>query len=283
MIQVAVNKPSGLQVLPGGLFQQRTVLTQLQWRSDSSDKQATHGIAALQEKDLWKPSPVHRLGRGTSGLSLILNIIIIHRHFGPWNRLTISACSSYVQEFCSVQNHQLQSHKLLLIQLLALLQAAEAGWLSFLIPPSVCDFSVRYTKQMQRLQCTLTQDYFSKNHHKSFSNCCSLLEDWLKIICLLSVQGSWKHSQSWLDGIKMCLLSSLDTAIQHSLLNTRKWWFVHSDWNFEKCQVFLYLFQSGLNAYFYRGKAKLKLTSDSHEDTILTFFSLVMSLQWQPT
>jgi 23S rRNA-/tRNA-specific pseudouridylate synthase len=91
MIQVAVNKPSGLQVLPGGLFQQRTVLTQLQWRSHSNDKQATHGIAALHEKDLWKPSPVHRLGRGTSGLSLILNIIIIHRHFGPWNRLTISA------------------------------------------------------------------------------------------------------------------------------------------------------------------------------------------------
>ncbi|CAK9863716.1 unnamed protein product [Sphagnum jensenii] len=67
---VAVNKPSGLQVLPGGLFQQRTVLTQLQWRSDSSDKQATHGIAALHEKDLWKPSPVHRLGRGTSGVLL---------------------------------------------------------------------------------------------------------------------------------------------------------------------------------------------------------------------
>ncbi|XP_020526693.1 RNA pseudouridine synthase 5 isoform X8 [Amborella trichopoda] len=30
---VAVNKPSGLQVLPGGLFQQRTVLSQLQWRT----------------------------------------------------------------------------------------------------------------------------------------------------------------------------------------------------------------------------------------------------------
>lgn len=51
---IAVNKPSGLQVLPGGLFQQRTVLSQLQWRA-------------------WKPqppSPVHRLGRGTSGVLL---------------------------------------------------------------------------------------------------------------------------------------------------------------------------------------------------------------------
>jgi 23S rRNA-/tRNA-specific pseudouridylate synthase len=70
MIQVAVNKPSGLQVLPGGLFQQRTVLTQLQWRSDSNDKQATHGIAALHEKDLWKTSLAHHLGRGASGVLL---------------------------------------------------------------------------------------------------------------------------------------------------------------------------------------------------------------------
>ncbi|CAN0909287.1 RNA pseudouridine synthase 5, partial [Linum grandiflorum] len=51
---VALNKPSGLQVLPGGLFQQRTVLTQLQWW-------ANHGS---------HPVPVHRLGRGTSGILL---------------------------------------------------------------------------------------------------------------------------------------------------------------------------------------------------------------------
>ncbi|CAJ1976778.1 unnamed protein product [Sphenostylis stenocarpa] len=53
---IALNKPSGLQVLPGGLFQQRTVLTQLQW-----------------EANLYKkphPVPVHRLGRGTSGILL---------------------------------------------------------------------------------------------------------------------------------------------------------------------------------------------------------------------
>ncbi len=90
MIAVAVNKPSGLQVLPGGLFQQRIVLTQLQWRSDSDDKQPTCGLTDLHEKDLWKTSPAHHLGRGASGLSLILSIIIIYRHFGPWNRLTIS-------------------------------------------------------------------------------------------------------------------------------------------------------------------------------------------------
>lgn len=58
--QIAVNKPSGLQVLPGGLYQQRTVLTQLQWHAckltaTSSGCQKTH------------PVPVHRLGRGTSG------------------------------------------------------------------------------------------------------------------------------------------------------------------------------------------------------------------------
>ncbi|KAG6531316.1 RNA pseudouridine synthase 5-like isoform X1 [Zingiber officinale] len=64
---VALNKPSGLQVLPGGLFQQRTVLMQLQWKewnflacnsSKRSKSQETH------------PVPVHRLGRGTSGILL---------------------------------------------------------------------------------------------------------------------------------------------------------------------------------------------------------------------
>ncbi|BAT94450.1 hypothetical protein LR48_Vigan02g190200 [Vigna angularis] len=53
---IALNKPSGLQVLPGGLFQQRTVLTQLQWKAN------------LHKKP--HPVPVHRLGRGTSGILL---------------------------------------------------------------------------------------------------------------------------------------------------------------------------------------------------------------------
>lgn len=51
-IQIALNKPSGLQVLPGGQFQQRTVLTQLQWHMKNQEP---------------CPVPVHRLGRGTSG------------------------------------------------------------------------------------------------------------------------------------------------------------------------------------------------------------------------
>ncbi|XP_022890112.1 RNA pseudouridine synthase 5 isoform X1 [Olea europaea var. sylvestris] len=59
---IAVNKPSGLQVLPGGLFQQRTVLTQLQWRS-----RKLTSSSACQEPH---PVPVHRLGRGTSGILL---------------------------------------------------------------------------------------------------------------------------------------------------------------------------------------------------------------------
>lgn len=59
---IALNKPSGLQVLPGGLFQQRTVLTQLLW-------QATKKISPLSCQEPH-PVPVHRLGRGTSGILL---------------------------------------------------------------------------------------------------------------------------------------------------------------------------------------------------------------------
>ncbi|PQP99379.1 hypothetical protein Pyn_11933 [Prunus yedoensis var. nudiflora] len=59
---IALNKPSGLQVLPGGLFQQRTVLTQLLW-------QATNKISPLSCQEPH-PVPVHRLGRGTSGILL---------------------------------------------------------------------------------------------------------------------------------------------------------------------------------------------------------------------
>ncbi|KAB2620170.1 RNA pseudouridine synthase 5 [Pyrus ussuriensis x Pyrus communis] len=59
---IALNKPSGLQVLPQGLFQQRTVLTQLLWR-------ATQKISHLSCQQPH-PVPVHRLGRGTSGILL---------------------------------------------------------------------------------------------------------------------------------------------------------------------------------------------------------------------
>lgn len=67
---LAVNKPSGLQVLPGGLFQQRTVLTQLKWKANQSSKYrlvAGNTVVDLQESH---PVPVHRLGRGTSGILL---------------------------------------------------------------------------------------------------------------------------------------------------------------------------------------------------------------------
>lgn len=59
---IALNKPSGLQVLPGGLFQQRTVLSQLQWHAREQSSLFAH-----QE---MHPVPVHRLGRGTSGILL---------------------------------------------------------------------------------------------------------------------------------------------------------------------------------------------------------------------
>ncbi|KAL0890327.1 hypothetical protein Bca101_014310 [Brassica carinata] len=59
---IALNKPSGLQVLPGGLFQQRTVLTQLQWCFGQKDS----STGAPESH----PVPVHRLGRGTSGILL---------------------------------------------------------------------------------------------------------------------------------------------------------------------------------------------------------------------
>lgn len=63
---LAVNKPSGLQVLPGGLFQQRTVLTQLMWRCQA----AAENVSACKSLSSSQPSPVHRLGRGTSGVLL---------------------------------------------------------------------------------------------------------------------------------------------------------------------------------------------------------------------
>ncbi|MFN5514754.1 MAG: RluA family pseudouridine synthase [Cyanobacteriota bacterium] len=49
-----IDKPSGLPVLPGGNFLENTLLTQLQLRFPQDD-----------------PVPVHRLGRGTSGLMLV--------------------------------------------------------------------------------------------------------------------------------------------------------------------------------------------------------------------
>lgn len=67
---LAVNKPSGLQVLPGGLFQQRTVLTQLKWKANQSSKYRSVAGKAVVDLQESQPVPVHRLGRGTSGILL---------------------------------------------------------------------------------------------------------------------------------------------------------------------------------------------------------------------
>ncbi|BBN00090.1 hypothetical protein MPTK1_1g26320 [Marchantia polymorpha subsp. ruderalis] len=66
---LALNKPSGLQVLAGGLFQQRTVLQQLQWRDEYNTSYGRSDSSNFQAHT-WPTSPVHRLGRGTSGVLL---------------------------------------------------------------------------------------------------------------------------------------------------------------------------------------------------------------------
>lgn len=72
---IALNKPSGLQVLPGGVFQQRTVLTQLQWWSN---KQRSSVLEELH------PVPVHRLGRGTSGILLCAKTRLARTQFAAY-------------------------------------------------------------------------------------------------------------------------------------------------------------------------------------------------------
>ncbi|KAJ3682818.1 hypothetical protein LUZ60_013045 [Juncus effusus] len=71
---VVINKPSGLQVLSGGLFQQRTVLSQLKWKnwreSNSNLNSDSNSNSNHKRSSNSHPVPVHRLGRGTSGLLL---------------------------------------------------------------------------------------------------------------------------------------------------------------------------------------------------------------------
>ncbi|PKA62671.1 RNA pseudouridine synthase 5 [Apostasia shenzhenica] len=88
---VAINKPSGLQVLPGGLFQQRTVLTQLQW------KEWTRGIHFSSSQAVQEPYPVpvHRLGRGTSGILICAK-----------SKLAKKVFASYFSEGTSVVGHK---------------------------------------------------------------------------------------------------------------------------------------------------------------------------------
>ncbi|XP_021908354.1 RNA pseudouridine synthase 5 isoform X2 [Carica papaya] len=73
---IALNKPSGLQVLPGGLFQQRTVLTQLQWLVSKH--------SSLLKSQESHPVPVHRLGRGTSGILLCAKSKLAKTHLAAY-------------------------------------------------------------------------------------------------------------------------------------------------------------------------------------------------------
>lgn len=72
---IALNKPSGLQVLPGGVFQQRTVLTQLQWWSSKQSSSVSEEL---------HPVPVHRLGRGTSGILLCAKTRLARTQFAAY-------------------------------------------------------------------------------------------------------------------------------------------------------------------------------------------------------
>ncbi|KAG6404645.1 hypothetical protein SASPL_136897 [Salvia splendens] len=87
---IALNKPSGLQVLPGGLFQQRTVLTQLQRHAGNLK------ASGCQEPH---PVPVHRLGRGTSayfGYLLASVQKILYAGFFLERNVVEATCNRYV-------------------------------------------------------------------------------------------------------------------------------------------------------------------------------------------
>jgi 23S rRNA pseudouridine1911/1915/1917 synthase len=62
---LVVVKPAGLPVMPGAGFLENTLLGQLRQRYSDFD------YNAAKTKDAMAPAPIHRLGRGTSGLVLI--------------------------------------------------------------------------------------------------------------------------------------------------------------------------------------------------------------------
>jgi 23S rRNA pseudouridine1911/1915/1917 synthase len=66
---LVVNKPAGLPVLPGGGFLEHTLLRQLQQRYPQET-----------------PVPIHRLGRGTSGLMLLARSPIARAHLSQQMR-----------------------------------------------------------------------------------------------------------------------------------------------------------------------------------------------------
>jgi 23S rRNA pseudouridine1911/1915/1917 synthase len=62
---LVVVKPAGLPVMPGAGFLENTLLGQLRQHYSDFD------YNAVKTKDAMAPAPIHRLGRGTSGLVLI--------------------------------------------------------------------------------------------------------------------------------------------------------------------------------------------------------------------
>lgn len=80
---IAINKPSGLQVLSGGLFQQRTVLQQLQWKTYGHIS-SPHNSLSASSSSHQHPTPVHRLGRGTSGILLCAKSKIAKSHLAAY-------------------------------------------------------------------------------------------------------------------------------------------------------------------------------------------------------
>ena len=88
-VLLAVNKPSGLPVLPGGNFLQHTLLWQLRQQYPTA-------------------APIHRLGRGTSGLMLIaktkaarahLSQQLRQRHLGKTYRALIGPTAHLPERF----------------------------------------------------------------------------------------------------------------------------------------------------------------------------------------
>jgi hypothetical protein len=96
---IALNKPSGLQVLPKGLFQQRTVLAQLQlkdWKMPSS-------FCSKRKDAQSHPVPVHRLGRGTSGLFLCFCSVHAQKPWSIDTQLSSSGCKFLFTDHQSVK------------------------------------------------------------------------------------------------------------------------------------------------------------------------------------
>lgn len=83
---LVVDKPSGLPVLPGGGFLEHTLLWQLQQRyadaalSDSARADLARSDSVQLNSALAKPVPIHRLGRGTSGLLLLARSPLAKSH-----------------------------------------------------------------------------------------------------------------------------------------------------------------------------------------------------------